>query len=190
MAVDISSIQLQIEEELYKDVQYLSQFFSWHNKASKENRHFKFRPPYNVSVHGNSHQYWQYAINSIVYYKRKEKKEKQLKHKRHREMLELSELYTLEMINDYYERSGYQQKQLSSSYQIQEDKAVHIEFESQQRLRERIKYLETKLSPEQTVVARKRAEKQGKGKIEEIISNTGWRYWIPGKVKNFISGSS
>lgn len=89
-ALEISSLIVNVDDEMYKDVQYLSKFFSWHSKAVKNNKNFKFRPPYNVPVCGNAAKYWTYAIKSVIYSIRKQKKEAQFKQKRQLEMLELS----------------------------------------------------------------------------------------------------
>ena len=81
-ALDISGLNITIDEEVYKDLQYLSKFFSWHSKVTEYKKHFKFRPPYNLSVKGNTRAYWLYAINSTIYHLRKAKKEKNIRTKR------------------------------------------------------------------------------------------------------------
>eukprot|EP00347_Sterkiella_histriomuscorum_P015009 403358661 len=195
-AIEISGLQLQLDEEVYKDVQYLLKFFSWHQRGGTENKHFKFRPSYNIQVRGNAMLYWKYAISSTVYYIRKTKREKLIKAKRHLQIFELSELYVMQQVNDYYDRQGYQQRLLSSSLSSQDtgSQSLELMFQNQEEVQDRVYRLETKLSPEQIVIAMKRAEKKGQQKIQEEINNSGWKSWIPGTLKNYykshISGAS
>jgi hypothetical protein len=73
MNFEISQFLVTIDEEIYKDLQYLSKFFSWHITAmSKEMTHFKFRPAFNEPIIGNAKKYWKYAIKSTIYYLKKQ----------------------------------------------------------------------------------------------------------------------
>ena len=82
-ALEFSPLNITLDEEMYKDVQYLLKFFSWHKKAVDQNPHFKYRPPYNVPIKGNAGRYWVYAIRSTIYLLRKSKKGEVIKRKRH-----------------------------------------------------------------------------------------------------------
>ena len=81
-AIDLSGLSVTIDEEIYKDLQYLTKFFSWHSKVIEHKKHFKFRPAFNVPVAGNPMLCWDYAIKSTIYNLRKEKREKILRSKR------------------------------------------------------------------------------------------------------------
>jgi hypothetical protein len=63
-----SEINVTVDEEIYKDSQYLTKFFAWHSSSvSKKKSYLKFRPAYNCQVIGNAREYWKYAINTVVY---------------------------------------------------------------------------------------------------------------------------
>lgn len=101
MNIDMSSFLVTLDEEIYKDIQYLTKFFSWHTTAmSKDMTHFKFRPAFNEPIRGNAAKYWKYAIRATIFYLRKQKKKTSgaLKLKRQHQTVELSELYK---INDF-----------------------------------------------------------------------------------------
>lgn len=66
--IDISQLLVTIDEEIYKDIQYLMKFWSWHSTAVKKQMgHFKYRPAFNVPVKGNAKLFWKYAIKSTIY---------------------------------------------------------------------------------------------------------------------------
>jgi hypothetical protein len=72
--IDISQVLVTLDEEIYKDIQFLMKFWSWHSTAVKnEMYHLKFRPAYNEKVTANCRKFWQYAIKSTVYYLKKAK---------------------------------------------------------------------------------------------------------------------
>jgi hypothetical protein len=101
---DISQLLVTVDEEIYKDMQYLMKFWSWHSTAvQKEMSHFKFRPAYNESVKGNARKYWKYAINSTIYYLRRAwaKRSDKLRNKRQQQMIELSVLYKIKEFNQW-----------------------------------------------------------------------------------------
>ena len=102
-------------------------------------RHFKFRPPYNMPVRGNAKLYWNYALDSTLYYLKKQKKEKTQRTKRSKEMLELSQLYLMNSVNEHYERASLSQRMLSD---------LNIHFDTIETLRARTFHLEAKLTPE------------------------------------------
>jgi len=89
-------LSFALDQDILKDLQYFLKFISWHSKASKASRHFKFRSAYNVPVRGHCREYWVYAIKSVKYMLRKKKKEKTLKQRRQGEMMELAELYKMQ----------------------------------------------------------------------------------------------
>jgi hypothetical protein len=66
-ALDVTDICITIDEEVYKDVQYLMKFFSWHKNAVIHTPHFRYRPRYNLPVKKNGIAYFQYAVNAICY---------------------------------------------------------------------------------------------------------------------------
>ena len=128
ISFDVSSLLLTVDEEMYKDIQYMMKFFSWHQKAFKENKHFKFRPAYNVPALGNAQAYWRYAITSTMYLIKKGKREKTLKQKRQQEILELSQLFVMVALNNYFERSGAQQRLLESN--VPENPQIALKFQT------------------------------------------------------------
>lgn len=90
-AFDINKVHVQLDEEVYRDVQHLAAFFAWHSKSvSAENHYIKYRPPYNTPIRGNAKLFWKYAINSILYQLQKVKKAQAIAQVRQAEMLELS----------------------------------------------------------------------------------------------------
>lgn len=96
--IDVSQLLFTVDEEVYKDAQYLSKLWSWHSSAvHKDMSHFRFRPAYNVPVRGNAARYWHYAIKSTVFYLRRQKRQQsgELKAAQNKYMVELSELYKL-----------------------------------------------------------------------------------------------
>ena len=79
----MSQLLITLDDEIMKDIQYMSQYLSWHATAiSQDLSHLKFRPNYNESVKSNPRKYWQYAIKSTLYYLKKEKQADGLKKKR------------------------------------------------------------------------------------------------------------
>lgn len=73
--LDISQLLFTVDEEVYKDAQYLSKLWSWHSSAvHKDLSHFKFRPAYTVPVRGNARWYWRYAIKSTIFYLRRQQR--------------------------------------------------------------------------------------------------------------------
>ena len=76
MNFDIDQFLFTVDEEFYKDVQYLTKFWSWHAAANqKDMLHYKFRPAYNVPIRGHAKKYWKYAIKSTIFYMRSQKKQ-------------------------------------------------------------------------------------------------------------------
>ena len=72
---EISQLLITIDEEIYKDIQYLMKFWSWHSTAVKKQiGHLQFRPAFNEPVKGNQRKFWKYAIKSTIYYLRKAKR--------------------------------------------------------------------------------------------------------------------
>jgi hypothetical protein len=57
-----SEIVVSIDEEIYKDFQYLTKFFAWHGQSVQKMGYLKYRPAYNCPVIGNTRAYWRYAI--------------------------------------------------------------------------------------------------------------------------------
>lgn len=144
--IEISDITLSIDEEVYKDIQYLTKFLAWHSSSVHKTSYLKFRPAYNTPVKGNAKAYWKYAINATLYLIRKQGRgEKKLKAKRQAEMRELAELFKLKKINDYYLNEGLPERLLGFT-----DSTTGSEkkFESEELLRKRIEHLEYKLTPE------------------------------------------
>jgi len=95
---------ITLDEEIYKDIQYLMKFWSWHGSAVKKDMfHFKYRPAFNVDVKKNARAYWKYAIKSTIYYIRKNKQKTSgaQRAKRQTQMIELSELYKLSEFNGW-----------------------------------------------------------------------------------------
>ena len=107
-------INITIDEEVYKDFQYLSKLFAWHNNSIKK-KFLKFRPPYNLQVIGNARAYWRYAINAVIYQRRKQlqKGSKQLQIKRHQEMIMLTEIYKMESYNSFCRENKYEARLLA-----------------------------------------------------------------------------
>lgn len=103
-----SEITLTLDEEIYKDVQYLSKFFAWHANSVQKTGYLKFRPPYNQTVLGNAAAYWRYAIKATLYMLKKErqKSSKSLQLKRQNEMIQLAEIYKIESINKFLKEQG------------------------------------------------------------------------------------
>jgi hypothetical protein len=66
-----SEITVTIDEEVYKDLQYLTKFFAWHANSVNKISYLKYRPAYNCSVIGNTQAYWRYAIKATIYLLRK-----------------------------------------------------------------------------------------------------------------------
>lgn len=65
---DSTELTLTLDEEVYKDLQYLTKFFAWHaNSVTKKTGYLKFRPAYNCPVIGNVSAYWKYAIKATIY---------------------------------------------------------------------------------------------------------------------------
>ena len=64
---------LSLDEEVLKDIQYLTKFFAWHANSNSKKGYLKLRPAYNIPVKGNAKAYWRYAIKSTIYLLRKEK---------------------------------------------------------------------------------------------------------------------
>ena len=95
---------ITIDEEIYKDIQYLLKFWSWHSSAVKKQiGHLKYRPAFNQPVKGNCQKFWKYAIKSTLYYLKKAKRNTSgfYKQKRQRQMIELSELYKMKKFNKW-----------------------------------------------------------------------------------------
>ena len=91
-----------MDEEVLKDIQFLSKFFAWHASSVNKTGYLKYRPAYNVPVKksAGAREYWRYAIKATIYMIRKEKQDKaKLQTKRKNEMIELAEVYKLEKIN-------------------------------------------------------------------------------------------
>ena len=87
-AMDITDLIVSIDEEVYKDIQFLGKFFSWHSTSKSKTSFLKYRPAYTTSIKGNTRAFWRYAIKSVIYLIRKECLDKQkLKKKRHEEMV-------------------------------------------------------------------------------------------------------
>ena len=106
-AIEISAITLSVDEEVLKDIQFLSKFFAWHASSVNKTGYLKYRPAYNVPVKNNARAYWRYAIKATIYMLRKENQDKaKLQSKRKNEMIELSEVYRLEKINEYFRDAG------------------------------------------------------------------------------------
>jgi len=87
-AMDISDITVSMDQDVYKDIQYLGKFFSWHAVSKQKTAYLKYRPSYTTSVRGNVQAYWRYAIKATIYLIRKERIDRAaLKRKRHDEMI-------------------------------------------------------------------------------------------------------
>jgi uncharacterized protein YifN (PemK superfamily) len=72
---EISQLLITLDEEIYKDIQFLMKLWSWHSSAVKKQiGHLKFRPAYNAPVKDNCLKFWKYAIKSTIYYLRKAKR--------------------------------------------------------------------------------------------------------------------
>ena len=152
---DISQLLVTLDEEIYKDIQYLMKFWAWHSTAiKKELGHVKFRPAFNESVKANPRKYWQYAINSTIYYLRKAKKRQtgELANKRGRQTIELSELYKLRQFNNWI-KENYSEN-LHHEYQIfkvdvGEPCPIQYELNDMEDIAKKIYRLECKLGPKQ-----------------------------------------
>ena len=102
-AIEVSDVTLSIDEEVLKDIQFVTKFFSWHSMSINKTGYLKYRPAYNIPIKGNARAFWQYAIKATIYRVRKDKQDKvRLAKKRQLETIELSEVYRLERINDYF----------------------------------------------------------------------------------------
>lgn len=80
---------MTIDEEVYKDVQYLTKFLAWHANSVNKISYLKYRPAYNCSVIGNTQAYWRYAIKATIYLMRKQRQSQSKSHslKRQNEMV-------------------------------------------------------------------------------------------------------
>ena len=196
---EISQLLVTLDEEIYKDMQYLMKFWSWHSTAvKKEMYHFKFRPAYNESVKGNARKYWQYAIKSTIYYlkRAKAKKSGQLRNKRQRQMVQLSELYKLKAFNKWIKdnySSNIHKDHMVFKVQLQQYdqneanwRTVTTELKDMEEVAEKIYRLEAKLTPEQMVVAFTKAEKEAEDMIAEEKQRAGWTSWLSSSVMNII----
>ncbi len=137
---DSSEISVTIDEEVYKDLQYLTKFFAWHaNSVSKT--WLKFRPAYNCPVFGNCQAYWKYAIKATIYKLRKDraKASRQLLIKRQSEMIQLAEIYKMESVNKYFVENSRSERLLESK---------SVKFENEAQIKSRRLKLEYKLDPE------------------------------------------
>ena len=95
-AFELSDVTLSLDEEVLKDIQFLSKFFAWHANSINKTSYQKLRPAYNIPVKGNARAYWRYAIKATIYLLRKQKQDPvALTKKRQQEMIELSEIYRL-----------------------------------------------------------------------------------------------
>ena len=183
---------LSLDEEVLKDIQYLSKFFAWHAMSNSKKGYMKLRPAYNIPVKGNARAYWRYAIKSTIYLLRKEKQDKVLlQKKRQQETLELTELYRLEKINEYYKSVGTKDRMLKLDEKVGKFARFRA-FRSEAMLERRRLHLEYKLTPEQIVVATKKAEKEAKVFTDDYQQRTGWRSWVPSMMTSsyWFGGSS
>ena len=90
-------------------------------------------------------------------------------------------MYRLEKINDYFKQMGSKERHLKVDDRIQ-----NVRFRSyrnEELLAKRRSHLEYKLSPEQIVVAIKKADKESKTFIDDYQQRTGWRSWVPSIMK-------
>lgn len=74
--MDISDITVSLDEEVYKDIQFLGKFFAWHSESKKKTAYLKFRPSYTTPVKGNAQAWWRYAIRATIYLIRKNNADK------------------------------------------------------------------------------------------------------------------
>jgi len=185
-----------LDEEIYKDIQHLMKFWSWHSTAiKKELSHVKFRPAFNETVKANPKKYWQYAIRSTIYYLKKAKMRQtgELKSKRQRQTIELSELYKLKEFNtwirDNYSENLHQEYQIFN-VDVGEPYPIKYELKNLEDIAKKIFKLECKLAPKQMVVAFTKAEKEANLLIEDLKKRTGWTNWIASSISSSVTGLS
>ena len=146
-AFEVSDVTLSVDEEVLKDIQYVSKFFAWHAMSINKTGYLKLRPAYNIPVKGNARAYWRYAIKATVYLIRKERQDKsRLAKKRQQEMIELAEIYRLDKVNEYLSQTGSKDRQLHVDEKVQ---FVRFrKFRNEAALKKRMSHLEYKLTPE------------------------------------------
>ena len=63
-------MDLEIQEEFYRDLHHCISFASYHQGKGE---HLKLRPPFHIKPHDSPKLYWQYAISAVLLIIRKQK---------------------------------------------------------------------------------------------------------------------